>query len=89
MMGIRKPIPEFVVAPKIVIATVKSLINIYIIHAIDVIPNVHIIFCYLLSFVSLDINNCSIESFDGRTQNGDAKNTTKSINIRQIIIILF
>ena len=86
-MGIKKPIPEFVVAPKIVIASPILGTNMAIAHEKATIPNVHKVFCLKLN-LSPFINNSSKLSLDGKTQNGAAKVTTISTPNRHILITM-
>ena len=76
----RKPMPEFVVAPKIVIASPIVGTTIAIAHAITRIDVVQIKFYLKLNY-NLDspMINSSMESFEGSTQNGAAKRTTVSM----------
>lgn len=82
MMGSQKPIAEFVVAPSRV-ATVPKLVRPNDIRAQPAqIIQVYIIFWF---FSSLPLpKTSSIESFIGKTQNGEANVTTINIPKRQI-----
>lgn len=87
MIGIKNPINEFVVAPRIVIASAIVGTVRAISHETMVIPNVHIKFCFELNTCLSFIKSSSKLSLQGRTQNGAAKRTTRSTPIRQTLII--
>lgn len=87
MIGIRNPINEFVVAPRIVIAAPILGTTIDTAHANKQITNVQITFCLKENFLPSIISS-SKESFEGRIQNGAAKVTITKTPRRQSLIII-
>lgn len=84
MMGIKKPIPVFVVAPNIVITSPIFGIRIAIAKEIAVRMKVHRAFYLLLIFVFGGKKISSIVSLQGNKVSGVAKRITVRIPKRQI-----
>lgn len=79
MIGIKNPIPELVVAPRIVIASPTLGITNDSKKLIKVIVNVTMIFCLLFSFVFSGKNSSSTVSLHGSNVRGVANRTTVNI----------
>lgn len=89
MIGNRKPAPEFVVAPRMVMASPTLGIAIDTAKHTAVNAKVTIAFYLVFILVSGGKNISSIESLQGNRVNGVASRTTTIIPKRQIYITVF
>ena len=88
-MGIKNPIHEFVVAPRMVIASPIVGTTIAMPQAAKIKQKVQMKFYKFVNFFRcFPRKSSSTESLAGRTQNGDAKRTTNKIRNPHAFIIL-
>lgn len=86
-MGIRNPIPELVVAPRMVITWPRLSSKKARPYVPSIIRNVHKKFCLNVNLVPGGRSSCSKESLAGRRQKGLANRTMHRTPIMHILTI--